>query len=148
MAEPAAKSIDVQRLRPEMASRRLLVLAFVREYIATWGDSPSQREIAAGVGISRARARELIRALVRSGQLLRRAGSRGLELPGRRDEAIRLLRALGEVELGDIGRPCPKSTLLHLPPLTYPSGHGGCEIETGAGAREGVHSGGGAAPEP
>ncbi len=75
---------DLQRLRPEMSSRRLLVLAFVRGYIGRWHGSPSIGEIAAGCGISRSHVRGLIAALVRTGLLTKRPGERGLGLPAHR----------------------------------------------------------------
>lgn len=92
---PIAAAGEVPRLRPDMASRRLQVLAFVRSYISRMNGSPSLGEIAAGIDISRTRARELVKALVREGQLLRRPGPRGLMLPSAIDEAKRQLRELG-----------------------------------------------------
>jgi hypothetical protein len=111
------------RLKPEMASRRLLVLDFVRRYIERWGQSPSYSEIAAGVGIGRARAHQLVRRLVTSGHLLRTPGPRGLALPDQRDEAVRQLRELGwTVDPGaaEARLPYTLSKLLDAPPLTYP----------------------------
>jgi DNA-binding MarR family transcriptional regulator len=110
------------RLKPEMTSRRLLVLAFVRDYLARWGSSPSYGEIANGLGISPTRARQLVKALVASGQLLRRPGPRGLYLPTLRDEAVRQLRELGYVVDEDIFTvclPCAHSTLPARPMLDY-----------------------------
>ena len=110
------------RLKPEMTSRRLLALAFVRDYIARWGESPSYGEIANGLAISRSRARDLVKALVRSGQLVRSAGPRGLSMPTLRDEAVRQLRELGWTVDEDIGlarAPCTETTLPVLPMLDY-----------------------------
>jgi hypothetical protein len=86
---------DPPRLKPAMASRKLLVLAFVRDYIARWEGSPSYGEIAAGVGISRSRAKQLVDSLVKQRKLLRRPGTRGISLPSRDADAIRALRVQG-----------------------------------------------------
>lgn len=118
------------RLRPEMASRRLIVLEFVRSYITQWNGSPSLGEIANGCAISRTRARQLVARLVRDGKLLRKPGPRGLSLPERRDEALRRLRDLGwsiDSELNtitaasphDSGDPCTNPTLLPPAALDY-----------------------------
>lgn len=129
------------RLKPEMASRRLLVLAFVRQYIERWKRSPSYGEIAAGVGVGRARAHQLVRRLVADGQLLRTPGPRGLSLPDKRDEAIRQLRELGwsvDEDVETVRRPYTHSKLLDLPPLTYPYRK---KSEAGSG-RDGKDQGG------
>lgn len=83
------------KLNAEMASFRLLVLAFVREYINDMGASPSYGEIAAKLQSNRMRVRRAIRSLEREGLILRTPGPRGLSLPSMRDEAIRQLRELG-----------------------------------------------------
>ena len=106
------------RLKPEMASRRLLVLAFVREYFARWGSSPSYGEIAAALATNRSRVRDAVRQLVRAGQLLRVPGPRGLILPDIRDQALRQLRELGW-HVDDGARTVTHSTLLARPPLDY-----------------------------
>jgi len=121
------------RLKPEMTSRRLLVLAFVRDYIAQWGASPSYGEISNGLGISPTRARQLVKALVGSGQLLRRPGPRGLSLPTLRDEAVRQLREFGYVvdeDVFTICLPCAHSTL-HQPPMLDYVPPGFAEVESG-----------------
>ena len=51
---------DAGRLTAEMASFRLLVLAAVREYIATNGGSPSYGEIANRLGSNRERVRKAV----------------------------------------------------------------------------------------
>lgn len=102
------------RLRPEMTSRRNLVLAFVSDYIQRWQNSPSYGEIANGLNISPTRARQLVQALVKSGQLLRKPGPRGISLPAVRDEAVRQLRELGwqvDEDLGQANAPCALSPL-------------------------------------
>ena len=83
------------RLAPDMASRRLQVLAFVRVYIRRWGEGPSYGEIAQAVGTNRSRAKDMVRQLIAQGALLRAPGARGLVLPDRVEEALRLLRELG-----------------------------------------------------
>jgi len=83
------------RLRPDMSSRRNLVLAFVRDYIGRWQTSPSCGEIAEGVGTSRTTVKRLVRSLVQDGYLLRSAGPRGLALPADEAAAIERLLALG-----------------------------------------------------
>jgi hypothetical protein len=131
------------RLRPDMTSRRLLVLAFVRDYITKWGASPSYGEIANGLCISPTRARQLVKALVLSGQLLRRPGPRGLSLPTLREEALRLLREHGYVIDEDVFHgaiPCAHSTLRRPVLIDYVDGRtverragnsGGAEDEPG-----------------
>lgn len=83
------------RLAPDMASLRLLVLSFIRAYIGRWGASPSYGEIAAATRSNRTRVRKAVRSLSDDGLILRAAGPRGLSLPDRRDEALRVLKALG-----------------------------------------------------
>jgi len=83
------------RLRPDMSSRRNLVLAFVRDYISQWKLSPSCGEIAEGVGTSRTTVKRLVRSLVQDGHLLRIAGPRGLALPADEAAAVDRLIALG-----------------------------------------------------
>ncbi|WP_338445934.1 hypothetical protein V5F89_12365 [Pelagerythrobacter marensis] len=78
-----------------MASFRLLVLAFVREYIETYSVSPSQGEIVNALDTTRTRVRDALRSLAKDGLLLRSPGPRGLKLPSTRDEALRQLRELG-----------------------------------------------------
>ncbi|WP_275230908.1 LexA family protein [Novosphingobium album (ex Liu et al. 2023)] len=144
-----------------MASRRLLLLAFVRDYIARWGESPSHGEIASGLGISRTRARQLIKALVRSGQLLHRPGPRGLSLPAQRDEAVRRLRDLGWKVDEDLARaspespaaPCAKTSLPGPIVLDYVPRDGGADggndigdTRNCAAAGNGAEELGGAAP--
>jgi hypothetical protein len=110
------------RLTPEMTSSRLLVLAFVRDYLTSYGGSPSYGEIANALRISPTRARQLVKALVTSGQLLRRPGPRGLSLPTLRDEAVRQLRDLGwaiDEDREVVIAPCAHSPLPALPMLDY-----------------------------
>lgn len=121
------------RLRPEMASLRLLVLDFVRQYFARWGHSPSYGEIAHGLGCDRDRVRQAVKRMVKAGQLLRRPGPRGLALPVQQEDAAALLRGLGwrvEEEASSANRPLPDRFLLdYLPP-----GEGDTRGKTGRGA--------------
>ncbi|MDG6079770.1 GntR family transcriptional regulator [Erythrobacter litoralis] len=111
------------RLTAEMASFRLLVLAFVRDYLAEMGESPSYGEIAAGLDSNRTRVRKAVKSLAADGLLLRRAGkSRGLSLPSIRQEAIRQLRELGWTVDEDnlsAAEPVTKPPLLPPPALDY-----------------------------
>ncbi len=110
------------RLAPTMASFRLLVFAFVRDYIALMGVSPSYGEISNKFDCGPTRAKRAVKSLVRDGLLLRTPGPRGLKLPSMREEAIRQLRDLGFVVDEDVLRVAvsgPKSTLLTTPALDY-----------------------------
>jgi biotin operon repressor len=115
------------RLAPEMASFRLLVYAYVREYIGLFSVGPSYGEISAKFACSRTRARDAAKSLERDGMLIRTPGPRGLRLPSVRDVSIRELRALGWVvdeDVKHVGPPAglrAHSTLLPPPELDYPS---------------------------
>lgn len=109
-----------------MASFRLLVLAFVRDYVNCHGASPSYGEIAAGLDASKTRVKKAVLSLERSGLILRTPGARGLSLPSGRDAAIRELTALGFVVYPpghDTARDGPLGSnrpLLPEPELDYP----------------------------
>lgn len=90
------------RLTPEMASFRLLVLKFVRDYFAEHGASPSYGEIAAGLDSNHKRVRKAVQRLARDGELIKVPGPRGLALPDKRAEAIRMLRDQGFIVDEDI----------------------------------------------
>ena len=113
------------KLAPDMASFRLLVFAFVRDYISLMGASPSYGEIANKLKSNRTRVKRAVLSLVQDGLLLRTPGPRGLRLPTMRDEAIRQLRDLGWVvdeEVLRLGPPgVTNPTLLPPPELDYPS---------------------------
>lgn len=83
------------RLTAEMGSFRLLVLAFIREYIEKYSVSPSQGEIRNALHTTRSRVRDALRSLEQDKLIHRRAGARGISLPSMREDAIRLLRDLG-----------------------------------------------------
>lgn len=131
------------RLKPDMASFRLLVLAFVRDYLEKNGASPSYGEVAAALSSGRTRVKLAIRSLAAEGLLLRKPGPRGLALPTMRDEAIRQLRELGWTVDEDIGvarSPGTNPSLLPPPELTYPAPR----IETESGDGEQANEQGGA----
>lgn len=111
-----AKLVE-NRLRPEMASFRVLVLRFVRDYITCHQLSPSQGEIVNALASNRNRVRGALRSLAADGLLLRTPGERGLRLPEEREAALRTLRALG-YSIPD--EPGPVSTLPDGPELDYP----------------------------
>lgn len=138
-----------------MASWRLLVLAFVREYIDRWGHSPSYGEIAAGLSSNRTRVRKAVRSLERDGLVLRAPGPRGLTLPTVRDEAVRQLRALGFIVDEDclqVKAPVTDPPLLPPAALDYDPdptdgdiAHG--ERRNGSTEQAGAGQGEGGAPE-
>lgn len=106
-----------------MASFRLLVLRFVRQYIADYGLSPSQGEIARALDATRTRVRDALKSLSADGLLLRTPGERGLRLPDEREAALQTLRALGYRVEGDAVTGAvvrPVSTLPGGPELDYP----------------------------
>ena len=123
-----------RRLRPEMASSRLLVLDFVRSYIGRWGHSPSYNEIAAGLKISRDAVKRAVRSLVRDGLLLKSDRQRGLALPDEQAQAIRVLRVLGWTVNEDVATAAPLSPLLRGAVLDYDPLAGG-EIRHGSRQR-------------
>lgn len=122
---PAPEGPDAQaRLSPEMASFRALVLAFVRSYIAQWGQSPSYGEIAAGTNSNRTRVKRALVSLERKGLLLRAGGVRGLSLPDDIDQALKTLERAGllppsRAAMGQISPRVTKPTLLPAPALDY-----------------------------
>ena len=113
-----------RRLSPEMASFRLLVLAFIREYLGRFGVGPSQGEIVAAMASNRSRVREALRSLTNSGLIIRAKGERGITLPTLQDEAIRQLRAQGwrvNEDMREVHAPgCPISALPGGVELDYP----------------------------
>ena len=118
------------RLKPDMASFSLLVLAFVREYIGNWGASPSYGEIAHALDTNRERVRQSVKQLIRSGALLRTPGERALVLPEARDEALRILQGLG-YSVGLTIQPLPV-----IPLFDYPYGEIGGDGQSGEGAKK------------
>ena len=116
------------RLSATMASQRLLVLDYVRDYLTRWGASPSYGEIGAHLGIDRTIVRRALRSLERDGLVLRTPGPRGLALPGAEADAIRKLRAMGWTIDAAAAR-VTKETLLPPAALDYiePSAEGGTD---------------------
>jgi len=125
-SSPKNETSDIERrLKPEMASFRLLVLGFVRDYIERHHVSPSQGEIRNALETTRSRVRDALRSLEGDGLIHRRPGQRGLSLPSMREDAIRLLREEGfrvDEDLKTLAPPAdPHSTLLPAPELDYPA---------------------------
>lgn len=125
MSEGAGVNDPATKLSPAMSSRRLIVLAFVRDYIQRNGGSPSLREIANALAVSTVRVKRLLDRLIEQGELVRTPGPRGLRLPTMRDAAVRLLREHGflvDEDLLRIDAANPGVTekqLLPPPTLTY-----------------------------
>ncbi|MET0181091.1 MAG: helix-turn-helix domain-containing protein, partial [Novosphingobium sp.] len=113
-------------LTPRMASRKQQALVFVQEYIAQCNGAPSLSEIAAGLGVGKARASYLVDALVDAGELRRLPGPRGLVLPCAIERARELLRAAGVLLIEEAPGasagpkvPCTKTGLSALLALDY-----------------------------
>lgn len=88
-------SADAPRLTPAMGSRALLVLDFIRQYVARWGHPPSQREIANGLEVCRGTVRGALRRLHRDGLLASYSGERGIVLADELAQARALLERSG-----------------------------------------------------
>lgn len=114
-----------KKLRPDMVSFRALVRAFIRDYIAQHDQSPSYGEMAAHFECSRARVKQAVLSLARSGLIVRVPGPRGLRMPTEAEEALRKLKEQGWVVNSDEGSinapiPSPNPSLLPPPELDYP----------------------------
>lgn len=83
------------RLRPEMASLRLIVLKFITDYIGQWGGSPSYGEIAHGCDTNRDRVKKIVHRLARDGLINHVRGPRGISLPQQEQAAAAHLRKIG-----------------------------------------------------
>lgn len=115
------------KLTAEMASFRLLVLAFIRDYWDEVGASPSYGEIAAGLESNRDRVRKAVKSLARDGLVLRTPGPRGIKLPSVLEESVRQLRELGwqvDEDLREARSPVTNPPLLPSAALTYPARDG------------------------
>lgn len=124
------------KLTAEMASFRLLVLAFIRDYWDEIGASPSYGEIAAGLESNRDRVRKAVKSLARDGLVLRTPGPRGIKLPSVIEESVRQLRELGwqvDEDLREARSPVTNPPLLPPAALTYPARDGTEEIERDRG---------------
>ena len=138
---------DIPRLSPQMASRKLQVLAFIRAYYAAHGVGPSLSEMAAAIGSNRSRVQDAIRKLAAEGRIHRAPGqARGVRPLSAQEEAVRHVRDAGYlvfdpalVPLLDIEMPVTKASLPgpsahgHKVPLQGGSGYGadGGEERTG-----------------
>lgn len=111
------------KLRPDMASLRLIILKFIREYIGKWGASPSYGEIAYGCDTNRTKVKRAIRSLAKDKLILHVRGPRGISLPDDEQAAIEQLRRMGyHVDESDqlaVRRNGTKTTLLPPPELDY-----------------------------
>jgi biotin operon repressor len=125
------------RLTPAMASLRLLVLRFVRQYLTSWSASPSYGEIAAALGTNRTRVRKAVKSLSVDGLLLRTPGPRGLILPDDLTEAARLLALHGYRVEPAAHRRVTHSPLQDDPVLDYfPGGSAGARGNEGGGSED------------
>lgn len=120
-APNANAAIPAPRLRGDMASRKLIVLAFVTRYLADHPGSPSYGEIARGCDVSRSAAKRIVRALVRDGKLVRAEGARrGLMLPSAVDAALAQLQSAGyriDADARRVAGTGTKTTLPRVPEL-------------------------------
>lgn len=100
------------------------MLAFIKRYYVEHGESPTQSEIAAGLGISKQRVQALVRKLDRDGKVRRVSGARrGIMLagPSKHFTSVDALLALQEegwrvsVSAMELTPPLP-TTSLPLPP--------------------------------
>lgn len=118
---------DIPRLSPQMASRKLQVLAFIRAFYAAHGVGPSLSEMAAAIGSNRSRVQDAIRKLAAEGRIHRAPGqTRGVRPLSAQEEAVRHVRDAGylvldpaSVPLLDIEMPVTKAGL----PGHSPHGH-------------------------
>lgn len=85
------------RLTPAMASRKLQVVSFVRQYIARWGAWPSYGEIGGAMGIHKDTARDAVRRAVRDGLLDRTPGARKPRVAPARLSAIEAVGILDQL---------------------------------------------------
>ncbi|NWK96530.1 hypothetical protein DM806_12835 [Sphingobium lactosutens] len=108
--------IEVMRLAPEMASRKLQVLDFIRQFYAHHGVGPSLSEIAAAVGTNRSRVQDAIRKLAREGRIHRvPSQTRGIRPAETQEEALRLLQNEGwEVNRGRLQLVAPPPPLVDI----------------------------------
>lgn len=96
------------RLSPEMSSRKLLALDFIKRYFARWGQSPTLGELAAALDVSTKRAHDLVHQLARERMIEHVSGkARGIRLLERGEELseadvlVRLARMGWTIDAGD-----------------------------------------------
>src|SRR4051812_45210802 len=78
---------DPPRLTPEMSSRKLIALRFIKNYFVLWGHSPTLGELAAHLDVSRKRAHDLVHQLAEEEMIQVTAGkTRGIRLADRGEE--------------------------------------------------------------
>ena len=112
------------RLTPAMSSRKLLALAFIKEYFAEHAIGPSRREIGNALRISQQHASGLVKALAAEGRIYHRPGATRSIVPlDATAEAVRLLRQAGWKVDDDVMRVAqpdlPLSTLMGEAVLDY-----------------------------
>ena len=89
------------RLTPEMSSRKLQALDFIKRYFAQWGHSPTLGELAAALDVSTKRAHDLIHQLARDEMIEHLPGkTRGIRL---RERGAELSEADVLVRLAGMG---------------------------------------------
>jgi hypothetical protein len=81
------------RLTPEMRSRKLQALDFIKRYFARWGRSPTLGELAAELSVSGKRAYDLVHSL---------ADERMLEVTAGKTRGIRLIDRSEEMSEADV----------------------------------------------
>lgn len=106
-----------------MTARKHLVLAFIKRYFATHGESPTLGEIAEGANTNRTRVHAAVRRLELEEKVGRIPGkARGLTLPDSAErislaDALLRLRAAGYIVDEDVFRVDSIVTNTMLPPL-------------------------------
>lgn len=109
-------TVDVIRLTPTMASRKLQVLDFVQRFYAARGEGPSISEMANALNCARSRIQDAIRKLEREQRIHRVPGkARSISPISSHEEAIRQLEARGYiVNPGKLELAAPPPPLIDL----------------------------------
>lgn len=106
------------RLTPQMSSRKLQALDFIKRYFAQWGQSPTLNELAAALDVSTKRAHDLVHALATQQMIEHVSGQpRGIRLVDRGEE---LSEADVLVRLARMGWTIGKDGLIVHPPGPMP----------------------------
>lgn len=130
------------RLTPEMTSRELQALDFIKRYYIRHGHSPTLFEISSGLGVSRERARVIVRQLVRKEHVRRVRGQRrGIMLMNaaaqvsENDALIRLIDVGWQILVGGKKLEHPLTT---MPLMPAPILDHNRDVETGMGGNGGI----------